>query len=853
MIPVYLRISGFLSYQKPVELDFRQFDLACISGSNGSGKSSLLDAITWVLFGQARRRDDSIINSHADAAEVVLEFEYEGSLYRVQRSKPRDKATLLELFIRDDGSKWRPLSERTMRETEERIRVTLRMDYDTFINASFFLQGKADQFAQQRPNERKRILSNVLGLEAWEIYQTRVADHRKKTELRISEVLGSIAEIDAELQQEESRRRHFEALQVELKKLAELRQVKEKELEYARRLEDGLAAQKKMLEFQEAGIQTAKNRLADKLSDLQNRQSEADLYLQRIETAGEIEAGYRQWQETRSRLEKWDQLVVNFREVEDRRKAPLLAIEAEKLRLEQEQASLADRERELNEQAAGLNNLKTGEEQARASLDQLTCKAALQKEMEKKVVELKEGIAALKVENRSMGEEGKDLNDRISRLEQVEGAQCPLCGQSLNELDRDRLVVSLVEQRDLMRQRYASNREQIQEHESQLANLVGELDKLAHLENDLRQAQRDIDQHRSRQDQIEENMKTWQAGGSLRLSEVRQALTEGSYSQEARVLLVEIDESLKNLGYDVASHETTRAEEQQQRSFETQYRQLETARAVLEPLQREIAGLQKQVSTDREEIRKLENDHRVNLNQYREDVAVIPDLQQVEAEYYDIKERENRLRMEVGGALQKVEIIQKQRDRRHELKKQQQEIAARIAQLKTLERALGKDGVPALLIEQALPEIEIQANEILDRLTSGAMSVRFATQKDYKDKNRDDKKETLDIVISDASGDREYELFSGGEAFRINFAIRLALSRVLSQRAGARLQTLVIDEGFGSQDAEGRQRLVEAINLVRSDFAKILVITHLEELKEAFPARIEVQKTASGSEVKVSL
>jgi exonuclease SbcC len=62
---------------------------------------------------------------------------------------------------------------------------------------------------------------------------------------------------------------------------------------------------------------------------------------------------------------------------------------------------------------------------------------------------------------------------------------------------------------------------------------------------------------------------------------------------------------------------------------------------------------------------------------------------------------------------------------------------------------------------------------------------------------------------------------------------------------------LVIDEGFGSQDAEGRQKLIEAINIIRPDFKKILVITHLEELKDAFPARIEVTKTPSGSEVQV--
>jgi exonuclease SbcC len=131
------------------------------------------------------------------------------------------------------------------------------------------------------------------------------------------------------------------------------------------------------------------------------------------------------------------------------------------------------------------------------------------------------------------------------------------------------------------------------------------------------------------------------------------------------------------------------------------------------------------------------------------------------------------------------------------------------------------------------------------------MSVRFITQAAYKDKRRDDRRETLDILISDGAGTRDYELFSGGEAFRVNFAIRLALSEVLAQRAGARLQTLVIDEGFGSQDAQGRQRLIEAINLVRHDFAKILVITHIDELKDAFPTRIEVEKTANGSIVNV--
>jgi exonuclease SbcC len=109
-------------------------------------------------------------------------------------------------------------------------------------------------------------------------------------------------------------------------------------------------------------------------------------------------------------------------------------------------------------------------------------------------------------------------------------------------------------------------------------------------------------------------------------------------------------------------------------------------------------------------------------------------------------------------------------------------------------------------------------------------------------------REALDIVISDDLGSRPYELYSGGEAFRIDFAIRIALSRLLARRAGAHLRSLFIDEGFGTQDARGREQLVSAIHRVQDDFDRILVITHIEEMKDSFPVRIEVEKTPQGSQ-----
>ena len=88
-------------------------------------------------------------------------------------------------------------------------------------------------------------------------------------------------------------------------------------------------------------------------------------------------------------------------------------------------------------------------------------------------------------------------------------------------------------------------------------------------------------------------------------------------------------------------------------------------------------------------------------------------------------------------------------------------------------------------------------------------------------------------LIPDLSGDYEVGL--------------VAIDSFGARRAGAQLQTLIIDEGFGTQDTQGRAHLVDAINAIQHDFECILVITHIDELKDEFPIHIEVTKTRAGS------
>jgi exonuclease SbcC len=174
-----------------------------------------------------------------------------------------------------------------------------------------------------------------------------------------------------------------------------------------------------------------------------------------------------------------------------------------------------------------------------------------------------------------------------------------------------------------------------------------------------------------------------------------------------------------------------------------------------------------------------------------------------------------------------------------------------------LGQAFGKNGIQALMIENMLPQLEAQTNQLLARLSDNQLHVQFITQKAGRSGKASKKAakmiDTLEILIADARGTRAYETYSGGEAFRINFAIRLALARLLAQQAGAALQLLIVDEGFGTQDREGCDRLIAAINAIASDFACILTVTHMPYFKEAFQARIEVSKTQDGSHLSLSM
>ena len=853
MIPIQLKISGFLSYRELVTVDFTSFDLACIAGANGAGKSSVLDAMTYALFGKARKTDETIINLQSDSAFVELTFRYETNLYRVQRTNPRGKTTLLEFQIATGheagvDTSWKVLTERTVRDTQKKIEDTLRLDYDTFINAAFFLQGNADQFTQQTPSRRKAILGSILGLDVWESYRLKTAGQRRAVENDVKGIDGRLAEINGELAQEAERTQRLKELNAELDRLASARTAQAAVLEAARKVQSRVEEQARLLENLSGQVETTRRRLDQlekrKLARIEERESFSGIQARE----SEIRQQYDVLQEKRARLAEWD---LASRAHAEKRQQPLGEIQRTRGILEAEQQELERRAAEQEQVVTDLAGLAARVGELQIHLEETRETLEGREALDGEIQAAQQKLAAAQAENPRLRAEMDDLRQRIDQLEAAaeDAAECPVCGQPLSQEHRMQLISDLKVEGTQRGDQYRANLKLLKERDELVGALQAQMAAFRDAEALERRLSAELLPLETRVNSLEEGRRQWLETGAPRLKEVSTQLAEERFAEEARAKLAEIDAELKATGYDAAQHDQVRAAVADAAAVEDELRLLERAAAALAPLTRELEEIEKEAAAAAKELAVQEEAHLNAAAVLAELQADAPDFVEAQRELMNLQEQENQLRMRVGSAQQHVDVLDSLRERKAGLEAEREERTRKIGRYQQLERAFGKDGVPALLIEQAIPQIETRANELLERLSGGEMSVRFQTQRELK--SRDDLRETLDITISDGAGTRDYEMYSGGEAFRVNFAIRLALSDVLAHRAGARLQTLVIDEGFGSQDETGRQRLVEAINIVRDDFEKVLVITHIESLKDAFPTRIEVTKTLNGSKIQI--
>ena len=852
MIPINLHIQGFLSYKEPVAINFEDIHLATITGANGAGKSSILDAITWVMFGIARARNDQLINQLSDTAIVSLDFLYEKQKFRIRRSKSLEKTMLLEFYIfNEESGDWRTLSEHALQETQKRILSTLRMDYNTFTNASFFLQGKADQFTQLTSGDRKEILSNILGLEIWDDYQKKTREVRKKYELDLFSMKKILEDIDIEIGYEEQTKSDLSEAESKLAEKNKLKKVQNDLLNHALQLEKAKESAEKQIEQ----FRTDIGKLDQSIEKNLNRKSQLIIQItelnQYLDNSKQIEEEYKKWRSLRKEVEILNEKSTTFHKIKNeliilnneidteinQRKSNKLALEKNFQQVELYRKEIPNLQTEIN-----LLSKKQLE------LEELfTQKPGLNKQL----MEFQNLITEKKSLIKHHEKENDEKRNQLKEFRKA-GVECPFCMQPLTDDHRKKYEALVINDGN-------AKNEIIQELNDEIKKLVNEsievgkkIRTIDEQEKVLRNVLSQLAEKKSNYERMIKEVKDWETNREEVFHQVVTELENEKYLELYLIKRESLEIELRKVNYEEKQHLACKEQEVELRGIESQYQALMSASTSIIPLNKQLQDITEDLDLDKSEQIQKNKLLEELLIEYEADYSNLPDIRLLRDELDSIDKEISQINKRIGAERQKLDIINRKKSEKIKVESDINDLIIKINRYKKVEDACGKNGVPALLIEQALPEIEMRANELLERLSNSQLSIHFETQSEYKNKKRQDKRETLEILINDANGkSRAYEMFSGGEAFRINFAIRLALSQVLAKRSGARLETLVVDEGFGSQDSSGRDRLVETINLIKNDFAKLLIITHLEELKDAFPARIEVEKTPAGSQVKV--
>lgn len=848
MLPSKLKLRNFMCYAEdapPLLLD--GVHIACLCGENGAGKSALLDAITWALWGEARtRNDDDLIHMGRDEMEVELEFYIASDLYRVVRKRERRGSrpgrSVLELGV-STGRGFEPLTG-SIRETQARLNSILRMDYETFRNSAFLVQGRADEFTVKSPDKRKEVLAEILNLSLYDELEQAAREEGREHDQQRRVLDMSMAEARKELVARPELQERLDGIRAShTAAVAEL-QSSRASLQAARDKKRELDTLSRQLEELRAAEAVAANELVELRKLMTALQHEVELQKQTLAQAAQIESAFVKLQQARQRLRFLEEAGQQFLELE-RKRAKLEQVVARARADRESEARLALATfQQRQERAAGLQETSAKLSTTRAALAEIEGLQHSAAALQERLQSLRQSHVELESANVRLLEEGHLIKSKMEQLAQGQGA-CPLCGTALSE---DRCAGVLQQYETEGKAKNATFRANLAKLERLKKEEQTEQARLTELENRFKREQPALQrtlgalQVRLQEAELAQNeLPSLQQ----KLETLERDLTGEAYAQAERRALEAIAAQLTASNYDREAHAVARKEADALGLAEGRYHRLTEAKRRFPD---DLSRLE-QVRAQLQQRDSLAHGMRIRLQELGLQARACADatrpLPQHERAAAESAVKLDALTIELGAAQERVARLDELQGKAEELTRQHAAASEAQGVVDELARHFGRRGLQALVIEHAVPEIEEEANRLLARMTDNRMHVKLETQTELR--TREGVQETLEIRIGDELGMRNYETYSGGEAYRINLALRIALSRLLARRAGAPLPTLFIDEGFGTQDPAGRDRIVDAINSIQDEFERILVITHIDELKEQFPIRIEVQKTPHGS------
>lgn len=907
MRPLKLELQGFTAFRQFTTLDFSDLELFALVGPTGSGKSSLLDAMTFALYGHTERLGgsglDALISQGERGLSVSLTFEVGGMTFRASRTKGRKQAENEVRFERlDEDGLWTNLSEGGMKGVNERIRTTLGLDFKSFTRSVMLPQGEFSRLLHGSGKDRQQLLGELTGLDHVQDMQRVASDRAKEfkhqtqtlNSLLDGEYAGVTPEALAELRAQRERTDDEAERLTDTREQLQAAQNRLRDLEKVWRAREDAARRVGALQARAAGVQEGAQRAArarrvagvlpllDAAERARIAQEREARELARAQAAADSAA--RAAERAAAALATAQAQEARIPELEARAET-LREAEADAARLRRaggtpqtthpqplpwdEDAHHAAREaaQKLEKLKLERVQLETQKTSLKAAQERFAAEERLQEaesaELERVLREGADAKTDLQAAQKALDEARITAGLSSYRAHLHVGEDCPLCLQTVQALPDapaadlralEARVGALEATQDERRNRYSELRGQVKNRAAWLTEKRAEnadwQEQLTQREADLRQ--------------LEANITGDPQTGALRLlaglaRRVRDAGPDPAGKR--RETLAEIQALRQGVqgaqaalaraqGDQAAANATLAGAQGNARARDAEYREAHAAlTAALDALGLDAAQA-RAAALPEQDIAALEDAARTHAAQLAQLQEALAELErQLGAAPFDPAEL-NQVSRDLTATDAALKETREQAGRLAEQERSARERLERKADIQAQAQAASRRLDTWQTLTNSLKANEFQqfllAEVEAQLLTRAGLLLHEISDGRYRLSL--DKGEYVVQDLWNAGEVRGVKTLSGGETFLASLSLAIALSDYL---AGNRiLGALFLDEGFGTLDPQALEAVAGALENLRTQGRMVGVVTHVESLSERLPSRLLVTKSVAGSSVQ---
>ncbi|MEM1763442.1 MAG: AAA family ATPase [Candidatus Jordarchaeales archaeon] len=796
-----LELENFVSHKKTKV----KFDLGVtlIVGPNGAGKTSILDGISFALFKlHSRGKDENIVNKRARHAKVSLKFSVPGRgryivEWDIERKKEGCNVKGVVYEVTDGGRKpiTREAGSRTLLPEIARI---VGIEKETFESSIYVRQGEIEKLVTEKPAERKKLISKLLGIEdfeqAWRVMEEIVREYREK-----------LAKLRGMLEEKERVSRELEEVREKVarvrERIGEVREIVRKLKEEKEKAEEKL----RKIEDVKRRFDGLRIRLAEAKADLKDKESKVDSIKEKLE---KLETLKSKIERSKAGYERYSELEKEIERIEEEKRDYEGARDAVKI-CEKELENRRKKEKRLEDSVKDLMARCAGIFGAELSMEEIPVASKREKErVEREIKALNERHSELVALAGELDGRMKDVEEKIRKLKEAE-ARCPLCGRELTKEHKEKLLSELTELVTRLEEEKKVVEREIERAKRELEEKYEKRRSLEGVDVEAQSLRSSLDEVRRERGEIEAKLE--EAKVKLeKLIELERMIeekrAEAEKFKEDYDVYMEAKSQLKLIG----------DEEELMEAYRVAVSDVEKARIEVSNIEKEIDAL----GYSEEEYNRVKGE-----------------VDEVGAK---LEEKKMELAKLEGEERQLSDRVEKLEERIRELREKEAEAKKLEAFVNLLEKvrgAYGKDGIQKLIRSRAKPLIKKYTKEYLNRFNL-----------EYSDVKLDD---DYEITVIGPSGSQSVDAVSGGERVALAIALRMAIAKVIAE---GKVSTMIMDEPTVFLDEERRRELIEILKKAFKEEAKIIpqliIVSHDRELEDAADVVYMVTKEGGWSKVE---